>query len=127
MRRIALFLLTATIVSVPAAAISQELEEHRGARRVLIVYARSVDEPRSFEFNLALSTAWREVESYDLAIIDVIPGIYDVDIVARTLGIEEYDFAVLLIDRDGEIVLVSDQADSLREFLDLVYELQRNE
>jgi hypothetical protein len=116
----------AILAPFTVSAITQELESYRGENRVIIVYARSADDPRAFQFNLALSEFWLEVERYELVIIDVIPGIYDVDIVADALDIRQYDFAVLLVDLDGSIVRVSSDPESARELLDLVLQLEES-
>lgn len=104
-------------------SITEELEALKNVRPVIVVYSRAVDDPRSFEFNLAVSTDWLQVDQFDLAIIDVIPGVYDVDVVADVLDIEEYDFAVLLFDIDGERLFLSDQSDCLPDLLEVMYDL----
>lgn len=104
-------------------SITEELEALKNARPVIVVYSRSVDDPRAFEFNLAVSTDWLQVDQLDLAIIDVIPGVYDVDVVAEALDIGEYDFAVLLFDIDGERLFLSDRSDCLPELLEVMYDL----
>lgn len=110
-------------MTIAAWPITKELEALKGVRPVIVVYSRSADEPRAFEFNLDVSANWREVEQFDLAIIDVIPGVYDVDIVADALEIQTYDFAVLLFNTDGEQLFISDQSDCLREMLEIMYNL----
>jgi len=103
-------------------SITEELEALKNIRPVIVVYSRAVDDPRAFEFNLAVSTDWLQVEQLDLAIIDVIPGVYDVDVVAEVLDIERYDFAVLLFDIDGERLFLSDRSDCLPELLEVMYD-----
>ncbi len=116
-KRYAIIGLLLFLGTVTSWAITEELETYRGRQPVVVVYSRDTDEPRAFEFNLALSINWDRIERANLAIIDVIPGVYDVDIVARVLEIDEFDFAVLLFNRDGEMVYLSDQADALEDIL----------
>jgi hypothetical protein len=95
----------------------QEFREHRGRNRLLFVFATSRDEDRVFEFHLALSTFWDAVSRRRIVPVDILPGRRDLDAVARVLGIEGEDFAVVLLSREGEVLLRTTDAGSLMEIL----------
>lgn len=95
----------------------QEFREHRGRNRLLFVFATDRNEDRVFEFHLALSMAWDAVERRRIVPVDILPGRRDLDAVARILGIEGRDFAVVLLSREGEVLFRTDDAGSLAEIL----------
>ncbi|MCG8477927.1 MAG: DUF4174 domain-containing protein [Spirochaetales bacterium] len=104
------------VTFAPTAALygqALDLEQYRGESNVLVVLSSDTDDPRVFSFNLALSAEWNRVVARNMVAIDVDPAIYDVEAVARQLGLADSDFAVVLIAADGEIIFVSDDPTSL--------------
>lgn len=85
-------------------AVPLDLSQYQGEGPVIVIFARDNDEPRAFSFNLALSTQWNRIEARRITTVDVGPGRYDLDAVARQLEIENNDFEIVVIDIDGEII-----------------------
>lgn len=63
----------------------------------LLVISQSPDDDNAFAFNLSLATEWFEVEQRNLEVVDVIPGRFDPDQVARSLGVAAGRFAVIFV------------------------------
>lgn len=97
-----------------------DLSQYQGENPVIVIFARQVDEPRAFSFNLALSTDWNRIEARKIATVDVGPGRYDLDSVARQLGIQERDFAIVVLNLDGTIIYRTDDPQALRHILMLI-------
>ena len=95
-----LVLVSASLVS----AIPLDMTQYHGEGPVIVIFARANDEPRAFSFNLALSTEWNRLETRRIRTVDVGPGRYDLDAVARQLEIGDSDFEIVVFDDEGEII-----------------------
>lgn len=99
---IAALLLVGTVVA--AEAVPLDLSSYRGENHVIVIFARARDEPRAFSFNLALSSEWDRIESRKIETVDVGPGRYDLDGVARQLGIRDAEFSIVVVGLDGTVL-----------------------
>jgi len=121
MKRLALLsliILVSTVVFLPA--IPLDLAQHEGRNPVIVIFARARDEPRMFSFNLALSTEWDRIEARNIVTVDVGPDRYDLDSAAAQLGVSGADFAIVVINREGEIIHRTEDPDALQRILMII-------
>lgn len=92
-------------------------DAHRDRRPVVVVFARDRNEDRVFAFHLGVSERWEAVQRHNIAFEDVLPGGHDIDAVAHRLGLGSRDFAVVLLDRSGDVRYITSDAGNLGEIL----------
>jgi hypothetical protein len=108
-------------------ALPLDLSQYHGEGPVIVIFARDNDEPRAFSFNLALSTEWNRIEARRISTVDVGPGRYDLDAVARQLKIENDEFEIVVIDTGGEIIHRTADPGALAQILMIIdQELNRD-
>jgi hypothetical protein len=106
-----LLILLSLLLAAPAgtlpAQISQylpEILEHQNRHNVLIVLATNRNDDRVFDVHLDLSVRWDAMERREIYPIDILPPRRDATALAGVLGVEGESFALVLINRQGEII-----------------------
>ncbi|MFW5695585.1 MAG: DUF4174 domain-containing protein [Alkalispirochaeta sp.] len=117
-----LFLL-ASLVSAQEVDLDQFRDEHP----VIIVFSRNQDDERPFQINLDLSTAWSGVTARDIQVVDVDPISHDVNLAAEQLELGSWEFAVVLIARDGTTLLTTDEDIAVDELFQILDDYQRGD
>ncbi len=115
------FFLSVLLAAVIGPVVSQQqrfpFDAYRDSSRVLIVFARDRNEDRVFSFHLALSERWESVARRNVVLQDILPGQWDLNAVARRLDLGDREFAVVLLDRNGDIVFTTSNENALGEIL----------
>ncbi len=118
------------LAAVPLAAelprYLPEAREQHGKNHLLVILAIDRNEPRVFDLNLEISVRWEAIEHRGIIPVDVLPTRHNVDAVARLLGVQGEPFAVVLLNRESEIVYRSTTTDVLDHVFRLV-DLELNE
>jgi len=112
-----LALVFAVLVASPADASPIDMAEYDGSW-ALIVYSTDNTDPRPFEANLAISTAWTRFDARGgVEVVDVYPGRYDVAAVGAQFAVAPAPFAMILVDPDGDVELVQRERQDVDEVL----------
>ena len=97
-----------------------ELEEHHGRNYLLLILAVDRNEPRVFDLHLDLSVRWDQIERRRIVPVDILPPRRDVRALARWFGMEDKDFAVVLLNKEGEVIFRATETNVLLPIMELV-------
>lgn len=87
-----------------SATLLPELQEHAGKNNLLVILATNRNDDRVFDAHLDLSVRWNGAVRRNIVPVDVLPPRRDVPAIARFLGVEGHDFAIVLINKAGDIL-----------------------
>jgi hypothetical protein len=105
------------MMATPAGAQNQTgarrlpFDVFRDRQPVLVIYAQSLQDDRIFEVHLALMEHWEMLGTTGLEVMDFLPGNMDYSAVARRLELPVDQFAVVLLNRNGEVVFRGNESD----------------
>jgi hypothetical protein len=120
------YLLASLCLGVAAVSAQPvDLSAYRGRQNVVLVLFSSQDDDRPFVFNLAVSSNWDLVNSYDIAVVEVSAFSHDISRVRRQFELGDRRFAVVLIDKQGRVIMTTSDPDALPEIFDALDEQQR--
>lgn len=113
-RIVSVALLVCTAVMVSASPLS--LEEYRGSW-LLVVLTDDVEDPRPFEFNLAIAVGWDPLAARGVAVLDVFPPRWDVRSVAAQFAVAGPGFAAILVSPESDTVFVTQRKPTVDELV----------
>lgn len=97
-----------------------ELAEHHGRNYLLLILAVDRNETRVFDLHLDLAIRWDQIERRRIVPVDILPPRRDVRALARWLGVEDNDFAVVLLNKEGEVIFRATDTDVIPSILEIV-------
>ncbi|SIQ53171.1 hypothetical protein SAMN05920897_11075 [Alkalispirochaeta americana] len=84
-----------------------ELALAREGSYLLLLLAEDQNDDRLFEVHLALSNRWDALTRRKIQPLDILPRRHDVTALARLLGVQGSDFALVLLNHQGDVLFRS--------------------
>lgn len=82
---------------------------------MLVVLTDDVEDPRPFEFNLAIAVGWDVLDARGVAVLDVFPPRWDVRSIAAQFAVAEPGFAAILVSPESDTVFVTQRKPTVDE------------
>lgn len=93
---------------------------YRGRQPVLVVFAQTLQDDRIFEVHLAVMEQWEVLGRLGLEVIDILPGNTSLSAVARRLDIPVDQFAVVLLNREGDVIFRSNESNVVSQIIEVL-------